>query len=102
MRLPVHCRRSRKDAAGLSQEARDALAKAAAEVTRAAESLRRHAAATARNVVQRAAHEVHEHPIASLAGRHYRSRRAGQCALGRMPEKPRIVIHRLDENTVTN
>jgi hypothetical protein len=29
--------------------------------------LRKHAAATARNVVQKAAREVQEHPIASLA-----------------------------------
>jgi hypothetical protein len=43
------------------------LSKAAADVTRAAESLRKHAAAAARNVVQKAVHEVQEHPIASLA-----------------------------------
>jgi ElaB/YqjD/DUF883 family membrane-anchored ribosome-binding protein len=56
-----------KDAEGLSGDASEALSKAAAEVTRAAGSLREHAAAVARNVVQKAAHEVQEHPIASLA-----------------------------------
>lgn len=56
-----------KDAEGLSTEASDALSKAAADVKRAAEALRTHAAAAARSVVQKAAHEVQEHPIASLA-----------------------------------
>ena len=56
-----------KEAEGLSVEASDALSKAAVDVTRAAESLRKHAAAAARNVVQKAAHEAQEHPIASLA-----------------------------------
>lgn len=55
------------DAEGLSKDAGEALSKAAADVTRAAESLRKHAAAATRNVVQKAAHEVQEHPIASLA-----------------------------------
>jgi ElaB/YqjD/DUF883 family membrane-anchored ribosome-binding protein len=56
-----------KEAEGLSKDASEALSKAAAEVTCAADSLRKHAAATARTVVQKAAHEVKEHPIASLA-----------------------------------
>jgi len=56
-----------KDADGLSKDASEALSKAVTEVTSAAESLRKHAAATARNVVQKAVHEVQEHPIASLA-----------------------------------
>ena len=56
-----------KDAEGLSGDASEALSKAAADVTRAAESLRKHAAAAARNIAQKAAHEVQEHPIASLA-----------------------------------
>jgi ElaB/YqjD/DUF883 family membrane-anchored ribosome-binding protein len=56
-----------KDAEGLSKDASEALSKAVADVTSAAESLRKHAAATARNVVQKAVQEVKEHPIASLA-----------------------------------
>jgi ElaB/YqjD/DUF883 family membrane-anchored ribosome-binding protein len=56
-----------KDAEGLSQDASEALSKAAAEVTRAADSLRKHAATTARSTIQKAVHEVQEHPIASLA-----------------------------------
>jgi ElaB/YqjD/DUF883 family membrane-anchored ribosome-binding protein len=56
-----------RDAEGLSSDAKEALLKASADVTRAAESLRKHASAAARNVAQRAVHEVKEHPIASLA-----------------------------------
>ncbi len=56
-----------KDAEGLSRDASDALSKAAADVTRAAEALRTHATAAARSLAQKAAHEVQEHPIASLA-----------------------------------
>jgi ElaB/YqjD/DUF883 family membrane-anchored ribosome-binding protein len=56
-----------KDALGRSTEVSDSLSKAAEEVTRAAAVLRKHAATTAGNVVQKAAHEVQEHPIASLA-----------------------------------
>lgn len=56
-----------KSAEGLSGDANEALLKAAADVTRAAESLRKRAVATAKNVAQKAAHEVQEHPIASLA-----------------------------------
>jgi ElaB/YqjD/DUF883 family membrane-anchored ribosome-binding protein len=55
------------DAEGLSKEASEALAKAAVDVRHAAESLRQHAAATAKKAVGKAAHEVQEHPIASLA-----------------------------------
>ena len=55
------------EADGLSKEARESLTKAAEEVSRAGESLRRHARATARDMVQKAAREVQEHPIASLA-----------------------------------
>jgi ElaB/YqjD/DUF883 family membrane-anchored ribosome-binding protein len=56
-----------KGAEGLSSDASEALSKAAADVARAAESLRKHAAATAKNAVQKAAHELQEHPIATLA-----------------------------------
>lgn len=56
-----------KEAEGLSREASEALSKAAADVACAAEALRKHAAATARTFAQKAAHEVREHPIASLA-----------------------------------
>jgi ElaB/YqjD/DUF883 family membrane-anchored ribosome-binding protein len=56
-----------KDAEGLSMEASEALTKAAADVTHAAQALHKQAAASARNVVQKAAHEMQEHPIATLA-----------------------------------
>jgi ElaB/YqjD/DUF883 family membrane-anchored ribosome-binding protein len=56
------------EAEGVSGEAGEALSKAAADVTHAAESLRKHAAAAAGNVVQKAVREVQEHPIAALAG----------------------------------
>ena len=56
-----------KDAEGLSQDASESLSKAAADVMRAADSLRKHAATTARSTIQKAVHEVQEHPIASLA-----------------------------------
>ena len=56
-----------KDAEGLSSDAGEALLKAAADVTRAAESLRKHAAAASRNVAQKAVYEMREHPIATLA-----------------------------------
>ncbi len=54
-------------AEGLSKEASEALTKAAADVTHAAEALRKHAAAAAGNVMQKAAHEMREHPVATLA-----------------------------------
>lgn len=60
-------RKAANEADGLSKEASEALTKAAAEVAQAAEALRKHAAAAARNVVQKAAHEMREHPIATLA-----------------------------------
>jgi ElaB/YqjD/DUF883 family membrane-anchored ribosome-binding protein len=60
-------RKAAKDAEGLSKDASEALTKAAADVTHAAEALRKHAAATSRNVVQKAAHEMQQHPIATLA-----------------------------------
>jgi len=56
-----------KEAEGLSKEASEALRKAAADVTQAAELLHKRTAATARNVVQKAAHEMQQHPIATLA-----------------------------------
>jgi ElaB/YqjD/DUF883 family membrane-anchored ribosome-binding protein len=56
-----------KDAAGLSGELSAALVKASADVTQAAESLRKHATAKAQNVAQKAALEIKEHPIAALA-----------------------------------
>lgn len=56
-----------KDAEGLSKEASEALTKAAAELAHAAQALRANAAATTRNVVQKAAHEMQQHPIATLA-----------------------------------
>ena len=56
-----------KDAEALSKDVSESLTRAAADVTLAAEALRKHAEATARNVVQKAAHEMKEHPIATLA-----------------------------------
>jgi uncharacterized surface protein with fasciclin (FAS1) repeats len=55
------------DAEGLSKEASEALSKAAAEVAQAAEALRKHAAASAKNVVQKAVQEMQQHPLATLA-----------------------------------
>ena len=56
-----------QDAEGLSHDASEALSKAASDVKRAADSLRQHSAATARSALQKAVHEIHEHPVASLA-----------------------------------
>jgi hypothetical protein len=56
-----------QDAEGLSRVASEALRRASADVARAAESLQKHAAATAKSVLQKAVHEVQEHPVASLA-----------------------------------
>ena len=56
-----------KRAAGSSQEASESLVRAAADVTHAAEALRKMAAVTTKNVLHKAAQEVQEHPIASLA-----------------------------------
>lgn len=57
----------RAAAESVSGDAETAVSKAAAEVTRAAQSVRAHGAARAKNVAERAAHELKEHPIASLA-----------------------------------
>jgi ElaB/YqjD/DUF883 family membrane-anchored ribosome-binding protein len=60
-------RKAAEGAEGLSGEANEALSKAAADVKRAAESLRKQAVAAARDVARKATHEVQQHPVASLA-----------------------------------
>jgi ElaB/YqjD/DUF883 family membrane-anchored ribosome-binding protein len=56
-----------EDAENLSSDAVEALSKAAADVARAAEALRKHARTAANSLAQKAAHEVRDHPIATLA-----------------------------------
>jgi ElaB/YqjD/DUF883 family membrane-anchored ribosome-binding protein len=57
----------RTAAEALSGDAGEAVSKAAEEATRAAESVRKYAADMARDVRRKAAHQIEEHPIASLA-----------------------------------
>jgi len=51
----------------LSEDAREALSNAAADVVRVAEKLRRQALGAAKDIARQATHEVRQHPIASLA-----------------------------------
>jgi ElaB/YqjD/DUF883 family membrane-anchored ribosome-binding protein len=60
-------RKAAEGAEELSGGSREVLSKAAADLTHAAESLRKHAVTAAKNVARKAADGVQEHPIASLA-----------------------------------
>ena len=60
-------REASANALELSEEASIALSNAATEVMRVAETLRKNAAETARDLARQAAHEVQEHPLASIA-----------------------------------
>ena len=56
-----------KAAEGLSADARDAVTKAARDVKAAAEALRGERAPTLKDVAQKAALEIKEHPVVALA-----------------------------------
>lgn len=58
----------RRSAEGLSGDARTAVAKAAAEVARAADTLSERAAKSAKGLTAKTVQGVQEHPIAILAG----------------------------------
>lgn len=60
-------REASANALDLSADASAALSSAATEVVRVAEVLRQNSADAAQNIVRQAAHEVQEHPLASIA-----------------------------------
>ena len=60
-------RKGAQGALELTDDTKALLSKAAADVTRAADSLRQQTTEATKKLAQKAAHEVQEHPIAALA-----------------------------------